>query len=264
MPPSDAIFSILVPRGTVATSRVICFPWSGGGTAVYARWGRHLPDSVEVVAVRLKGRENRYNEAVYQTKEEIIEEVAEAIIRRNWFCSGHVAFFGHSLGSILAVETALHLKNVHNLEVARLMVSGASAPNSLQFQEYLKTRNYSAWSDADLKEWLIGQGGTPKEVLDNEEFFRIHSKALRADLSIVENYKFEHDLVKSRLSCPITCFDGDGDVPHDQDSFAQLTTSREFDKIVLPGGHFYLFQDSNRDKILKMISDYFGGWDEIC
>ena len=79
-----------------------------------------------------------------------------------------------------------------------------------------------------------------------------------------QNYKFEHDLVKSRLSCPITCFDGDGDVPHDQDSFAQLTTSREFDKIVLPGGHFYLFQDSNRDKILKMISDYFGGWDEIC
>ena len=52
--------------------------------------------------------------------------------------------------------------------------------------EFYPIRNYSAWSDADLKEWLIGQGGTPKEVLDNEEFFRIHSKALRADLSIVE------------------------------------------------------------------------------
>ena len=52
--------------------------------------------------------------------------------------------------------------------------------------EFYLIRNYSAWSDADLKKWLIGQGGTPKEVLDNEEFFQIHSKALRADLRIVE------------------------------------------------------------------------------
>ena len=32
----------------------------------------------------------------------------------------------------------------------------------------------------------MGQGGTPKTVLEDDEFFKIHSKALRADLNIVE------------------------------------------------------------------------------
>ena len=47
-------------------------------------------------------------------------------------------------------------------------------------------RNYGSWSDEDLKKWLVGQGGTPKTVLEDDEFFKIHSKALRADLNIVE------------------------------------------------------------------------------
>jgi len=260
----DAIFSILCDRGAAATCRVICFPWSGGGTAVYSRWGRCLPDFVEIVAVRLKARESRYMEDAFKTKEEIVKEVADALIRRNWFANCRVSFFGHSLGSILAVETAFHLKKEYNLEPEHLFVSGASAPNSAQFQEYLKTRNYSNWSDADLKSWLIGQGGTPKEVLDNEEFFKIHSKALRGDLNIVENYKFDHDLSAMRLTCPITCFDGDKDAPHDQDSFALLTSSKEFVKKVLPGGHFYLFDESNRDKILNTFCECLGDYDEIC
>lgn len=265
MPPkTDAIFSILVPRGSTATCRIICFPWSGGGTSVYTRWGRCIPDFIEIVAVRLKGRESRYMEDVHKSKEEIVDEVVDGIIRNNWFGHGQVAFFGHSLGSIIAVETAFRLKEAHGLELAHMFVSGASAPNSPQFQAYLKTRNYSSWSDEDLKKWLIGQGGTPKTVLEDEEFFKVHSKALRADLNIVENYKFQHDLATLKLSCPITCFDGDKDVPHDQNSFSLITSSEQFEKIVLPGGHFYLFDESNRDKILKTLCDTFGGWDEIC
>jgi len=264
MAPTDAIFTILVPRGSTATCRIICFPWSGGGTSVYSRWGRCLPDFVEIVAIRLKGRESRYMENVFKTKEEIVDEVVKGIIRRNWFGLGQVAFFGHSLGAILACETAFYLKKEHNFDLAHLFVSGASAPNSPQFQEYLKTRNYSSWSDEDLKKWLVGQGGTPKAVLEDEEFFKIHSKALRADLNIVENYKFEHNLTKLKLSCPITCLDGDKDVPHDQDSFSLLTTSKQFDKLVFPGGHFYLFEDANKDKILRIFSDTLGAWDKIC
>lgn len=219
---------------------------------------------MELTAVRLKGRESRYKEDVFATKEEIITEITDAIIRHNWLSTCQVAFFGHSLGSILAVETALYLKKHHNLQPHHLFVSGASAPNSDQFRDYLKTRNYSSWGEEDLKKWLIGQGGTPAAVLENEEFFKIHSKALRADLNIVENYKFEHDLDAYRLSCPITCFDGDKDVPHDQESFSKLTSSKEFSRIVFPGAHFYLFDESNRDKILRNICDSLSGWDEIC
>jgi len=261
--PEDSILSILVPCGSAAACRLVCFPWSGGGTAVYGRWGRCLPDCVEVTAIRLKGRESRFSEAVYDTKEQVIEDIVKALLQHDYFKSSKVAFFGHSLGSILAVETALYLKNNHNLDIDHLFVSGASAPNSDRFKEYLKTRNYSKWSDADLKAFLIKQGGTPKEVLDNEEFFHIHTKALRADLNLIENYKFTYDLTYQQLSCPITCFDGDKDVPHDQDSFAHLTVSKRFSKISLPGGHFYLLEDKNRDFIINCINHLYDGCDEI-
>merc|ERR1719383_1559407 len=260
----DAIFAHAVKRGAVGSvspsTRILCFPWSGGGTSYYLRWAPLLPDDVEVVAVRLKGRESRYSEDVYQNKEEIVTDIVDAILRHKWLSTCRVAFFGHSLGSILATETALRLKQKHQVEPHHIFVSGASAPNSPQFREYLKTRNYSSWTDEDLKKWLIGHGGTPATVLEDPEFFKIHAKAMRADLNIVENYKFEHDLESCKLSCPITCFDGDKDVPHDQDSFALLTSSREFSRVILPGGHFYLYDESNRDVILRNICDSLSGW----
>ena len=85
-----------------------------------------------------------------------------------------------------------------------------------------------------------------------------------APISSSQNYKFDHDLSAMRLTCPITCFDGDKDAPHDQDSFALLTSSKEFVKKVLPGGHFYLFDESNRDKILNTFCECLGDYDEIC
>ena len=80
MPGSDAIFTNSISRGSNVTSRIICFPWSGGGTSVYTRWGRLLPDYMELTAVRLKGRESRYKEDVFATKEEIITEITDGAL----------------------------------------------------------------------------------------------------------------------------------------------------------------------------------------
>ena len=46
---------------------------------MYSRWGRSLPDFIEIVAVRLKGRESRYVEDVFETKEEIVKEVIDGM-----------------------------------------------------------------------------------------------------------------------------------------------------------------------------------------
>jgi surfactin synthase thioesterase subunit len=67
--------------------------------------------------------------------------LSKGIIRRRFFSSTEVAFFGHSLGAIMAVETALYLKKHHHLEPSHLFVSGASAPNSPAFKEYLKVNS---------------------------------------------------------------------------------------------------------------------------
>jgi surfactin synthase thioesterase subunit len=54
-----------VPAPT-ARHRLFCVPHSGGGAATYKHWARRLAPDVEVVAVRLPGRETRFREPAHR------------------------------------------------------------------------------------------------------------------------------------------------------------------------------------------------------
>lgn len=45
-----------------ASLRLVCFPFAGGGAAAYRLWPRHLPSSIDVVAVHSAGRAHRLRE----------------------------------------------------------------------------------------------------------------------------------------------------------------------------------------------------------
>ncbi|KAF7669660.1 hypothetical protein LDENG_00159100 [Lucifuga dentata] len=236
-------------RSPDAVARLICFPWAGGGSIHYARWGNVLNSSIEVFAVKLPGRESRAKEPFFQNMQQIVDEVIGVllpVLKEKPF-----ALFGHSFGALTSFAVADALKRGHKLEPAHMFLSGASAPYS---EMRIKAPKRSELSDEDFLKWLISIGGTPPELLANPEVLQLFLPALKADLHIVENYSCNKP-ESPFLSCPITCFDGKEDIPHDLHAWKDIS-SGDFTVRMFDGSHFYLKDSGNEKIILDYITKY--------
>ncbi|KAM9838782.1 S-acyl fatty acid synthase thioesterase, medium chain isoform 2-T2 [Aulostomus maculatus] len=230
-----------------AVARLICFPWAGGGSIHYARWGNILSSSIEVFAVKLPGRESRAKEALFQNMQQVVDEVIRVllpVLKEKPF-----ALFGHSFGAFTSLAVADDLKKHHNLEPVHVFLSGASAPFS---DIRIRAPKRSELSDEDFLKWLTSIGGTPPELLANPDVLKLFLPALKADLHIVENYKCNKPDAPF-LSCSVTCLDGKDDVPHDLQAWKHIT-SGDFTIRMLDGSHFYLKDPGNEKVILDYIT----------
>lgn len=228
-----------------AVSRLICFPWAGGGSIHYARWGNILDSSTEVLSVKLPGRESRAREAFFTSMQQVVDEVVDVLLPL--LEEKPFALFGHSFGAFTSFAVADVLKRRHNVEPVHMFLSGASAPHS---ETRIKAPKRSDMSDEDFLSWLTSVGGTPAELLKNPDVLKLFLPALRADLHVVETFRCDRPDAPL-LSCPITCFDGRDDVPHDLQAWKDVT-SGDFTVKMLDGSHFYLKEPENE----KLILDY--------
>ncbi|XP_077346991.1 S-acyl fatty acid synthase thioesterase, medium chain isoform X2 [Lithobates pipiens] len=232
-----------------AITRLICFPWAGGGSLFNAQWGRLFDDSVEVYSLRLPGRESRSREPFPHSLDQLVDEITDVLLpllREKRF-----AFFGHSFGSLSSFATAIRLKENYGLEPIHLFVSGASAPHSpLRYSPQKR----SELSDEEFLKWMASTQGTPPELLQNKEAMQLFLPQLKADLKLAENFVYDKPPAPV-LSCGLTCFDGTEDVPHDLAAWKDLT-SGDFSIHMLPGGHFYLKDSTNEKSLVQYISRY--------
>ncbi|HJW11291.1 MAG TPA: alpha/beta fold hydrolase, partial [Albitalea sp.] len=86
-----------------ARARLYCFPHAGVGASVYRQWHAALPPEVEVCAVQLPGRENRLGEPALTRIADIVQALVLAIEPQS---NLPFAFFGHSMGAVVAFELA--------------------------------------------------------------------------------------------------------------------------------------------------------------
>lgn len=232
---------------------LVCFPWAGGGSNFYSLWGKTLPDFIEVHGLMLPGRESRFKEPCYTDLNTLVDDLVEQIHRK--FSSKKIAFFGHSLGSLLSFEVARKLLSKYKIEPCAMFISGASPAHS----SYRKSDpKFGKMNDKEFMQFLRLLGGTPKEILDNEEIMELYLPALKADYRMLDQFTFEPEPGKAVLSCPFVMFDGDCDKKHDEDAWKDLT-SGAFSLQFLPGGHFYLKEKPNTDFIIDAISKQLAG-----
>ncbi|XP_076461042.1 S-acyl fatty acid synthase thioesterase, medium chain-like [Babylonia areolata] len=235
-----------------ATHRLFCFPWAGGGSNFYAAWGRALPANIEVYGITLAGRESRFKDEPCTSAQKTVDQISKTIVSE--FGDKPFIFFGHSMGSLLCYETAVLLKKHHGLQAERMYLSGVSAPHSQSRR--VKSKEFSAMTDEEFKDHLKKLGGTPPEVLQNQELMSLFLPAMKADYTMVAQMAYDKPEGCPFLSCDFTFFDGADDSDHDYDSWKELTEG-SFTLHKLPGGHFYLKDDNNRQKILDVIQQDF-------
>ncbi|MGO9097878.1 MAG: thioesterase domain-containing protein [Bryobacteraceae bacterium] len=214
-----------------AALRLFAFPHAGGGAAAFHRWRPALPAGVALWPVRLPGRESRISETPFERMEPLVEALGQAI---EPLLGGPFAFYGHSLGAVIAFELARQLRR-RNLPLPRcLFVSGARAPrfrlNHLPPPEP---------SDAELLEELRGLGGVPEQALENPEWRSAMLPALRADSALYRSYAYREE---PPLECAIRAYGGleDARITRAHLEAWRRETSGSFAVAMLPGGHFFL------------------------
>src|SRR5438094_1120625 len=106
--------------------RLVCFPHAGGSASYYHAMSQALAPSVEVLAVQYPGRQDRYGEPFVTDIRALADRVVESL--RPW-TDRPFAFFGHSMGSIVAFEAARRLQERGGAGPCRLFASSHRAPS---------------------------------------------------------------------------------------------------------------------------------------
>lgn len=209
---------------------LLCFPHAGGSPSAFHRWAETLPAEVELLAVRLPGRQTRIGERPYDDWDELLHwlgQVVSAVVDRPF------ALFGHSLGAMMAYELTRRLTAGASAAPHRILLAGCRAPDvplllpaihRLPDDEF--TRNLSLVANA------------PPEVLADRRMMRFVRPLMRADLTLAETWP---PVAPTRVQVPATAFAGRDDTvapPWSTHRWSRFVGS--FTIYVLAGDHFFI------------------------
>jgi medium-chain acyl-[acyl-carrier-protein] hydrolase len=235
-----------------AVLRLFCFPYAGGTSVAYRGWSARLPPSIDVCPVQLPGRGARFRERAFDRLPDLLAAAMEGLRPHP---DRPFAFFGHSMGALVAFELARDLRRRGGPMPIALFVSAHEAPHRPS-----PLPPVTHLSDDELvAEMRRRYDGIPEEVLAEPELLELLLPILRADVSVLESY--EH-VREAPLPCAVSCFSGSDDrhlTDDDLDGWREHT-SEPFRLRVLPGGHFFINEEQSGEKVLAAIAEDLRPW----
>lgn len=214
-------------------ARLFCFPYAGAGASTYRLWSRELPAGVEVIAIQPPGRENRLREAGLTSIGAMVEALVPELLPK---LDVPYALFGHSMGAIVAFETARALEGRGEaLAPKHVFLSGRRAA-----QLAVRESPIHQLSDASFLEQVQQRyGAIPESLLREAELMALLLPCLRADFAALESF---HPGLRGPLACAISVFGGSDDslAPLDELEAWRSQTTGAFRVRQFEGGHFYL------------------------
>lgn len=215
-----------------ARSRLFCFPHAGGSAATFRHWTSFFQPTIEVCVVHRTGCGDHLRGVRLNRIGPAVEAVCSALAQ---WSDKPFAFFGHSIGALIAFEVARRLAVLGGAAPSHLFVSACRAPsmpNPRPARHKL--------TECDLIEYLRQLGGTPDEVFKNEELLGCVLPSVRADLELGETYSY---LRAPALQCPITALGGvdDLEVSHEGLDAWRDESAEAFFLKMFPGDHFFIY-----------------------
>lgn len=224
--------------------RLVCFPHAGGSAAYFRPLATSLAPRVETLCVQYPGRQDRRHEPLLHSVP-ALADAAFAALRHE--LTGPFAFFGHSLGAVVAFEVARRFERLTPQGPVRLFASARRAPS------VARDERVHLLDDAGLVAELTTLGGTAAAVLADPEMRALVLPIVRADYQAVETYAPVP--AGARLTCPVTVFAGQDDpvAPLPEVRAWAAHTTRGADVRLFEGGHFYL--DGHTDAVAAAVLD---------
>ncbi len=205
-------------------------PYAGGSAAIFRSWAKHLA-SVDLYALGLPGRDSRLGDSPFTTLESLVVSAVDAM---HLLAKRPYALFGHSMGALIAFETARLLRRRRAASPVHLFVSGFRAPHLPDPKP--------PYFDLPPEKFIDELRRISAPTFDPDahpELVELMLPTLRADFQVVQTYRY---CPEPPLACPLTAFGGleDHEVNERQLQEWQHHTSASFSLKMLPGGHFFL------------------------
>jgi medium-chain acyl-[acyl-carrier-protein] hydrolase len=215
-------------RPAAGATTLLCLHHAGGNAAMFRDWPRLLPPSIDPVAVQLPGRADRCDERPFYDMDALVDSLAEVVAP---LLDQPVALFGASMGARVGWSLA-HALRERALPMPRALYVSASVAPSLE-------RQIRGWNGPDegLVRYVQELGGTPPQLLADEELRSEMLATLRADLTVLSTQAYQPSVP---LGIPVTAFAGAADKespPQRMQPWGAETTG-PFALNILDCGHF--------------------------
>jgi len=233
------------------TARLLCLPPAGAGAQFFRGWMDAVPAHVEVVALRLPGRESRLQEPVFTAMDQLLPALEEALSPLDHL---PFAYYGHSMGTAIAVELSERRMARGERPPAGLIVSGRRPPHLAPWREPMHLMD-----DDRLWDELKNMGGLHERVWREPEMKALLLPAVRADLTLVETHVYGE--TAPPLPCPIHVIAAADDAMVTAEEFAAWSerTTADCRVTTVPGGHFFTndpegpFRDALRASVKALL-----------
>lgn len=226
---SKAAEFVTLEKGMNTNARLVCFHFAGGSAQSFLSWREKAAKTCELLAAELPGRGRRYSERFLTSIPEAAETFADAYEKLPVKPS---AFYGHSLGALLAYETARILVERGAEGPCKLIISSRSSPIAFPVSIGLPEL-----SDTSLMKYLRNLQGTSTSILENKMLMDMMLPIIRADLEIIYDYKCANLPV---LTIPIEVIGAidDHHCPFESLLDWRQITNGSFRLQMIEGGHF--------------------------
>ncbi|GAA2456710.1 thioesterase II family protein [Streptomyces glaucus] len=210
--------------------RLVCFPHAGGSASFFRPVSVRFAAEADVVALQYPGRQDRRHELCVEDIGVLADRLSEEL---GALSDKPTVFFGHSMGAVLAFETALRLEERGAGAPRAIVASGRRAPSCHRAERVHQEDDEGVIAELRLL------NGTDAAVFGDDELMRMALPAIRGDYRAIETYTCPPG---RRVRCGITVLTGDADPRTTLEEAAAWKEHTEgaFRMQVFPGGHFFL------------------------
>jgi len=219
-----------------ARLRLICFPYAGANASIFKMWPKYFSEDIEVIAVRLPGKDLRLREKPLCSMDQIMTELVPQL---EVLLDKPIALFGHSMGAALAYELAKKLMTKDTVP-QHVFVSACRGPMIPR-----RKKSIHDMSDNDFRNELGRMGGTPPVILNDDDLYNLMAPGLRADFEVIEAWGYDEVAL---LNVPITSFYSENDqeaFPEEVEGWSQVS-SATYTEHEMSGDHFFIHSSEAR------------------
>lgn len=188
-----------IKKSTNASTQLFLFHHAGGSSGSYFNIAKLFSNHMDVVLIDLPGRRKRLGDSLIDNWQEAVDDILYILLDA---IAKPFAFFGHSLGSLIAYHVLSRLEYEYGTLPLCFFPSAIKSPFHISKEGFESSSEDTFF---ELLYDLIFFGGVPKPFMKDINMVNSIVDLYRHDLKICNSFKNSSNAI---LSCPIYAIGG--------------------------------------------------------